>query len=193
MITNRDIEGRIDEAVRVQASIREKADVLRRMAGIWLDALKDGRKVIFFGNGGSAADAQHLVCELAGRFYMDRRPLPALALTVNTSTLTAIGNDYGFDDVFSRQLAGVGRAGDVAVGISTSGNSANVVRALETARLLGLVTISLTGRSGGLCRDLCDLWLGIESDDTPRVQEGHILAGHIVCALVERELFGDGA
>ncbi len=190
MITNREIEDRVDEAVRVQASLRDKADLLARMAGLWIAALREGRKVIFFGNGGSAADAQHLVCELAGRFYMDRRPLPALALTVNTSSLTAIGNDYGFEEVFSRQLAGVGREGDVAVGISTSGNSPNVVKALETARGMGLCTIGLTGRTGGRCRELCDLWLGIESDDTPRVQEGHILAGHIVCALVERELFG---
>ena len=137
MITREEIRVRVEESIRVKRTLVEQAELLDRIAELWTGAIRAGHKVIFFGNGGSAADAQHLECELAGRFYQDREPLAALSLTVNSSSLTAIGNDYGYDQVFSRQLAGIGRAGDVAVGISTSGNSANVVRALETAPARG--------------------------------------------------------
>lgn len=193
VIDPNEIEARIEAAIAVKRSLKGHALTICHVAEAWRDALQAGNKVIFFGNGGSAADAQHLECELAGRFYLDRRPLPAVALTVNSSSLTAIGNDFGFEQVFARQLEGIARPGDVAVGISTSGNSPNVVVALRKARELGLVTIGFTGRGGGQARELCDLWLPIDSDDTPRIQEGHILAGHIACEMVERELFGESA
>jgi D-sedoheptulose 7-phosphate isomerase len=188
-----EIKGRIEAAIAVKRSLLDQATTVALVAEAWLHALRAGNKVIFFGNGGSAADAQHLECELAGRFYLDRRPLPAVALTVNSSSLTAIGNDYGFDQVFARQLEGIAHPGDVAVGLSTSGNSPNVVLALQKARGLGLVIVAFTGRNGGRMRDLCDLWLPIDSEETPRIQEGHILAGHIACEMVEREMFGGGA
>jgi len=184
------VRARIEESIRVKQTLLEQIPLLLVMAEAWTEAIRDGKKVLFFGNGGSAADAQHLVCELAGRFYLDRQPVPALSLTVNTSSLTAIANDYSYEDIFSRQLLGVGHRGDVAVGISTSGTSKNVVRALEEARTLGMVTVGWTGRKGAAVRELSDHWLGIDSDDTPRVQEGHILAGHIVCELTEQALFG---
>ena len=190
MIAVEEIRRRIEESIRVKSSLLGQAELIKKMAEVWSDALRQGNKVIFFGNGGSAADAQHLECELSGRFYLDRRPLAALSLTVNTSSLTAIGNDFGYEQIFARQLEGIARSGDVAVGISTSGNSPNVLLALEKARALGLATVGFTGRGGGKVRGLCDHWLGIDSEETPRVQEGHILAGHIICELVERELFG---
>lgn len=143
---------------------------------------------MFCGNGGSAADSQHLAAELEGRFLIDRRPFAAVALTTNTSSLTAIGNDFGFDTVFERQVRGLGRANDALFAISTSGNSANVLRALQAAREIGLVTIGLTGSTGGKMAPLCDLALRIPSPSTPRIQEMHILAGHIVCDIVERAL-----
>ncbi|MEZ4649948.1 MAG: D-sedoheptulose 7-phosphate isomerase [Candidatus Eisenbacteria bacterium] len=190
MITIQEIEAQIAESVRVKESLKAEAPRLKEFALLWVEAIRRGNQIFFFGNGGSAADAQHLVCELAGRFYLERKPLPVTALTVNTSSLTAIANDYSYDDIFARQLEGLARPGDIAVGISTSGNSPNVVKALEVARRLEVVTVGFTGRGGGKMRDLCDHWLGIDSDTTPRIQEGHILAGHIVCELTERELFG---
>jgi len=189
VIDPQEIAKRIEESIRVKRALLGQAERLKAIAEIWRDAIRAGHQVILFGNGGSAADAQHIVCELAGRFYLDRRPVAATALTVNTSSLTAIGNDYGFDEIFSRQLQGIAHPGDVAVGISTSGNSPNVLRALEAARKIGLVTVGFTGRGGGLMRAQCDQWLPIDSEETPRIQEGHILAGHILCELVERELF----
>jgi len=191
MITIEEIEGQIAESIRVKESLRAAAPQLRDFAVLWVEAIRRGNQLFFFGNGGSAADAQHLVCELAGRFYLDRKPLPVTALTVNSSSLTAIANDYSYDDIFSRQLEGLARPGDLAVGISTSGNSPNVVKALEVARRLEVVTIGFTGRGGGRMRPLCDHWLEIDSVEAPRIQEGHILAGHIVCELTERELFGE--
>jgi len=142
-----------------------------------------------FGNGGSAADAQHIAAELVGRFAFDRPALPALALSVNSSCVTAIGNDYGFDRVFSRQLEALARPGDIAIGISTGGNSANVLRAMSTARKIGLKTIALTGRSGGNLRNAVDYCICVPSNETPRIQECHILVGHIISELVEREIF----
>lgn len=189
MIRKSDVEARIDESVRVKTALRKSADLIVTMSRIVAECLEGGGKVLFFGNGGSAADAQHLACELAGRFYLDRPSLPAMALSVNTSSLTAIGNDYGYEHVFARQLEGIAKAGDVAVGISTSGNSPNVLRALEKAREMNLVTVGFTGRGGGRLKDLVDHCLQADSDETPRIQESHILAGHILCELVERELF----
>lgn len=148
-----------------------------------------GGKVFFFGNGGSAADAQHLAAEFTGRFLKERRALPALALSVNSSSLTAIGNDYGFDLVFARQLEALGKEGDVAVGISTSGNSSNVIRALEAAKSKSIFSVALTGKSGGKLKNVADCTICIPSEETPRIQECHILTGHLICEMVEEVLF----
>jgi D-sedoheptulose 7-phosphate isomerase len=155
-------------------------------------AYRAGHKALFFGNGGSAADAQHLAAELVGRYLRERRPLPALALSANSSAVTAIGNDYGYDDVFARQLEALSVVGDVAVAISTSGNSANVVKAVQRAKALGLGTIALTGSSGGRLRGLVDTLIAVPSEETPRIQECHILAGHILCDAVERAFEASG-
>jgi len=162
------------------------ADAADRIAA----SLRAGGKVMFFGNGGSAADGGHLAAELLGRFARERRPLAAACLADHTAAMTAIGNDYAYDDVFARQIAGLGRPGDVAIGLSTSGNSANVVRALETARELGLVTVALTGSSGGKVAAVVDVCIQVPSEDTPRVQELCMLLGHTLCELVEQELTG---
>jgi D-sedoheptulose 7-phosphate isomerase len=145
---------------------------------------------MFCGNGGSAADAQHLAAELIGRYKLDRAPLPALALTVDTSALTAIANDYSFDEIFARQVRGIGRANDVLIAISTSGTSSNVLRAIEAAREKGITTIGLTGQSGGRMRQLCDICVSVPSDQTNHIQEMHIAIGHMICGAVEQRLFG---
>ena len=155
-----------------------------------VECLRAGGKVLFCGNGGSAADAQHLAAELVGRFKMERRALPAMALGVNTSSLTAIGNDYGYEDVFARQVAAFGRASDVLVAISTSGRSPNVLRAVQVARDVGIVSVALTGAGGGELRLRCDVAVVVPSDDVARIQEAHITVGHIWCEIVERSLFG---
>ena len=182
----------------IEASIATKQSLLRspevvltvaKVSEILVNALKQGNKALLFGNGGSAADAQHIAAELVGRFAFDRPALPALALSVNSSCVTAIGNDYGFDQVFSRQIEALARSGDVAVGISTSGNSANVLRAMSTAKKIGLKTIALTGRSGGSLKNAVDYCICAPSSETPRIQECHILIGHIISELVEREIF----
>lgn len=152
-------------------------------------AFSNGNKVLFCGNGGSAADAQHLAAEFSGRFYTDRNPLPSEALHCNTSYLTAVGNDYGFDVVYSRMLKGIGREGDILVGLSTSGNSVNIIKAFEQARQMGVVTIGFTGATGGEMKALSDYFVNVPSTDTPRIQECHIMLGHIVCQLVEKALF----
>jgi D-sedoheptulose 7-phosphate isomerase len=152
-------------------------------------ALSSGHKVIFFGNGGSAADAQHLAAELTGRYMMERRALAALTLTANTSSLTAIGNDYSYEMVFALQIEALGFPGDLAVGISTSGKSANVLRALEVARSKRMTTAALTGKTGGELLSAVDYCIRIPSSCTPRIQEAHILTGHILCEIVEQELF----
>lgn len=156
------------------------------------DALKRGNKIMFCGNGGSAADAQHLAAELVGRYLIDRAALPALALTVDTSALTAIANDYSYGEVFARQLAGLGQPGDVLVALSTSGNSKNVLRAIEVARDKSIRTIGLTGQSGGLMRQLCDICICVPSDRTNHIQEMHIAVGHVICGAVERAMSGHG-
>ena len=155
-----------------------------------VDALAAGGKVLVFGNGGSAADSQHIAAELVSRFRRERGALAAIALTTDTSILTAIGNDYGFDQVFARQVLACGRKGDVFIGLSTSGTSPNVLRAFEAARELGLVSIGFTGNRGGPMRELCDHLIEVPAADTPRIQEGHLVLGHILCGLVERARFG---
>jgi len=164
------MEGIVDLASRIVASIQQ------------------GGKVLFFGNGGSASDAQHLACEFVVKLKDDRRPLPALALTVNTSILTAAANDYSFEAVFSRQVEALGKKGDIAIGISTSGNSSNVIAALASARKKGLVTVVLTGQSGGAISGTVDIEIKVPSDVTAHIQEAHILIGHILCELVEKNL-----
>jgi D-sedoheptulose 7-phosphate isomerase len=154
------------------------------------DAFKNGNSVYFAGNGGSAADAQHLAAEFSGRFYKDRKALPSDALHCNTSYLTAVANDYSYDVIYARLLEGLAKPGDVLVGISTSGNSANIVKAFEMAKTIGVVTIGFTGASGGKMKELSDYLINIPSNTTPRIQESHILVGHIICELVEIQIFG---
>jgi D-sedoheptulose 7-phosphate isomerase len=149
----------------------------------------NGRKVLLFGNGGSAADAQHIAAEFVGRFAVERRPLPALSLSTDTSVLTALSNDYGFESVFARQIRGLAHAGDTAIGISTSGNSPNVLHAVEAARSLGLYTIGLTGETGGKMKGRVEVLFSVPSQYTPRIQETHIMIGHIICDLIDRMLF----
>jgi D-sedoheptulose 7-phosphate isomerase len=151
-------------------------------------ALQSGGKLMFCGNGGSAADSQHLAAELTGRFILDRKPLAALALSTDTSALTCIANDYSFDEVFARQVQGLGRSGDVLIGISTSGNSRNVIRAVEEAKALGMSVIGLLGRDGGALRELCDVAIVVPSQVTARIQESHILIGHTLCGMIEQQL-----
>ena len=152
-------------------------------------AFKNGNKVLFCGNGGSAADAQHLAAEFSGRFYTDRKALPAEALHCNTSYLTAVGNDYSFDVIYSRLIDGIGQHGDVLIGLSTSGNSKNIIKAFETAKEKGMVTIGFTGMTGGQLKSVSDYLINVPSTDTPRIQESHILIGHIICQLVEEKIF----
>ncbi|MFP4387805.1 MAG: D-sedoheptulose 7-phosphate isomerase [Desulfococcaceae bacterium] len=174
-----------------ERTIRERTGVLSSVADAVAESLAAGRKLLIFGNGGSAADAQHIAAEFVNRFRMERPPLAALALTTDTSALTAIGNDYAFAQVFSKQVRALGRAGDVALGISTSGNSENVVAGLQAAREAGLRTIGMTGRGGGKLRNLCDLLLDVDSEVAARIQETHITMAHILCELVDRMLFAE--
>ena len=152
-------------------------------------AFKNGKHVYFCGNGGSAADAQHLAAEFSGRFYKDRKALPAEALHCNTSYLTAVANDYSFDDIYSRLIDGIGIEGDILIGLSTSGNSKNIINAFETAKQKKMITIGFTGETGGNMKPLCDHLINIPSTDTPRIQESHIMVGHIICQLVEEKYF----
>jgi D-sedoheptulose 7-phosphate isomerase len=184
------IQRRIEERIVVTQGLLSQVPVYTEVANKLIEAYRAGKKALFFGNGGSAADAQHIAAEFVGKYYLDRRPLPALALTVNTSILTAIGNDYGFEQVFSRQIKALGNAGDIAIGISTSGNSANVIEGLCAAKHANMITIGMTGLDGGLLKDRTDYCICIPSKDTPRIQEAHILIGHIWSELVEQALFG---
>jgi len=182
----------------ISASIETKQQLLKdenllkvidKVVDTITNAFQSGRKVYFCGNGGSAADAQHLAAEFSGRFYIDRKALPAEALHCNTSYITAVGNDYSYDVIYSRIIDGIGIAGDVLIGLSTSGNSKNIVKAFESAREKKITTIGLTGASGGQMKSLSDYLINIPSTDTPRIQESHILAGHIICQLVEEKIF----
>lgn len=163
--------------------------LLQDVADLCIRTFKADGKVLFCGNGGSAADAQHIAAELSGRFYTDREPLYAEALHVNSSYMTAVANDYSFDVVYSRMVKACGRKGDVLVGISTSGNSKNIIAALEEAKKAGMITVGMTGEGGGKMRSLCDYLLQSPSNDTPRIQETHILMGHIICQLIEEGLY----
>ena len=183
----------------VQASINVKQDVLQNedllqtveeCIAVIVQAFKNGNKVLFCGNGGSAADAQHLAAEFSGRFYTDRDALPAEALHCNSSYLTAVANDYSYDVIYSRLIKGIGNKGDVLVGLSTSGNSANIYNAFEVAKEKGMTTIAFTGLTGGTLKSLSDYLINVPSTDTPRIQESHIMLGHIICQLVEAEYFG---
>lgn len=163
---------------------------VQRVADVCVDALKAGKKIMFCGNGGSAADSQHLSAELVSRLMYNRPGLSAMALTVDTSALTAIGNDYGFENAFSRQVEAIGHEGDVLIAISTSGNSPNVVKAIEVAKQKNIMVIGKTGKGGGRMAELCDITLRMPSHETPKIQECHMMLGHIYCALIEETLFG---
>jgi len=183
----------IEESIAVkQRLLRDEQFLvtLDLVAKLMVGALQKGHKLFFMGNGGSAADAQHLAAEFVGRYLRERAPLPAVALCTNTSSLTAIANDYSFDTVLVRQLQALGTAGDVAVGLSTSGNSRNILHAMEAAKARGMITVGLSGESGGLLKERVDYCLCIPSRETPRIQEAHILIGHLLCEIVEDELFG---
>lgn len=175
---------------QIQASIAAKSQLpisdINAAAGILVDAFKNHHKLLVAGNGGSAADAQHIAAELVGRYKSERQALPAIAITANSSSITAIGNDYGFDHIFSRHVEALGNRGDVFMAISTSGNSPNIIKAVEAAKARHIVTIGMTGESGGKLAEICDLTLKMPSNDTPRIQECHILVGHILCDLIEK-------
>ena len=167
----------------------ELLDTIRRVANVMVEALRNGRRILWCGNGGSAADAQHLAAELSGRFYYDRPPLNSEALHCNTSYLTAVANDYGYDLIYSRMINGSCQKGDVLVGLSTSGSSKNIVNAFKKAKELGVITVALTGETGGEMKALADYLLNVPSSDTPRIQECHIMLGHIICEMVEATIF----
>lgn len=191
-----DFEQRVTRSIQASIAVKqlllgdgELVSIIAKVSERAADTFSRGNKVLLFGNGGSAADAQHIAAEFVGRFAFDRPALPALALSVNTSCVTAIGNDYGFDLVFSRQIEALARSGDLAIGISTSGNSANVFHGFSVARKMGLCTVALTGRSGGKLKNVVDHCICAPSNETPRIQECHILIGHIISELVEETIF----
>jgi len=186
---------------QIQASIDTKQNILnddalmQTIAEVGRECValyKNSKKTLLAGNGGSAADAQHIAAELVGRYGFDRPSIPSIALTTDTSNLTAIGNDYGYDKVFSRQMEGMGSEGDLFIGISTSGNSVNIVNAINAAKDKGVKTVALVGRDGGEMAKLADYAIIVPSNDTPRIQESHILIGHMICDIIEKELFGNG-
>ena len=190
-ITMKRIEQALQESIDVKRTILN-SDLLKsvaQVAELIEDALRSGHKILFCGNGGSAADAQHLAAELSGRFYFDRPPLPAEALHCNTSYLTAVANDYGYDEIYARIVRGSGNKGDILIGLSTSGNSENILKAFDVAQKKGLKIIAFTGENGGKMKAYADILLNIPSHDTPRIQEAHITLGHIICELVEVALF----
>ncbi len=190
---NDKIKNIIESSIEVKKAIladNEFIQLVVECSDVITNAFKQGNKVLFCGNGGSAADAQHLAAEFSGRFYTDRTALPAEALHCNTSYLTAVANDYSYDVVYSRLINGIGNPGDILVGLSTSGNSKNIVEAFKTAKTKNMITIGLTGTSGGQMKPICDFLLNVPSNDTPRIQESHIMLGHIICQLVEEKYFG---
>jgi D-sedoheptulose 7-phosphate isomerase len=187
------IKEKIQASINVKTLILSNTTLLETISKVAAEIVNtykqnDG-KVLFCGNGGSAADAQHIAAELSGRFYTDREPLFAEALHVNSSYMTAVANDYSYDEVYSRMVKAAGRKGDVLIGISTSGNSANVVKAIEEANKRGMITVGMTGEKGGKMKDLCKYIINVPSNDTPRIQESHILIGHILCEIVENKMF----
>jgi D-sedoheptulose 7-phosphate isomerase len=186
------IKSIIEASIQVKQTLLQDETLLQTIQDITTEivsSLKNGGRLYFCGNGGSAADAQHLAAEFSGRFYKDRNALPAEALHVNTSYLTAVGNDYGFDVIYSRLVEGIMNKGDVLVGLSTSGNSANIVKAFEAAKSKGVITVGFTGLTGGVLKSLSDFLINVPSADTPRIQESHIMIGHIICQLAEESYF----
>ncbi|MEA1892977.1 MAG: D-sedoheptulose 7-phosphate isomerase [Campylobacterota bacterium] len=189
------IKDQIKKSYETKQNIYNNEDLLNnieKVSRLCVDIYRGSNKTILAGNGGSAADAQHIAAELVGRYGFDRPSIPSLALTTDTSNLTAIGNDYGYDKVFSRQLEGMGQDGDLFIGISTSGNSINIINAFRSAKEKNITTVALVGRDGGEMAKIADISLIVPSDSTPRIQESHILIGHILCDIIEKELFGDG-
>lgn len=189
------IYNQIAESAATKQAILESEpllDMIEIVAKACLAVYRNGKKTMLAGNGGSAADAQHIAAELVGRYGFDRPSIPSLALTTDTSNLTAIGNDYGYDKVFSRQVEGMSQKGDLFIGISTSGNSQNIINAFESAKERGVTTVALVGRDGGKMAAMADYAIIIPSNSTPRIQESHILIGHILCDIIEKELFGGG-
>ena len=181
-----------DSVAAKEAFIATQKDKVLTLVGWIVDSMRAGGKMLIFGNGGSAADAQHLAAEFVNRFLIDRPPLPAIALTTDSSIITSVGNDFSFDDIFTKQIQALGKEGDIALGISTSGNSPNVVNAIEEARKLGLKTAVLTGGNGGKLLALADLVLNVPTDQTPHIQEAHLWIEHLLCQLVDQALFGQG-
>ena len=189
------IKNQIKKSYETKLAIYENEELLNKIlevSKLCVKLYRGSNKTILAGNGGSAADAQHIAAELVGRYGFDRPSLPSLALTTDTSNLTAIGNDYGYDKVFSRQLEGMGQKGDIFIGISTSGNSINIINAFNSAKEKGIMTVALTGRDGGEMAKIADYAIVVPSDSTPRIQEAHILIGHIICDIIEKEIFSDG-
>ena len=187
------ITDKINQTIRVKQNILKDNEFVKKIdeiARVIVSAYRENKKVILFGNGGSAADAQHLAGELVGKFYLERKALASIALTTNTSELTAIANDYNFNRVFARQVEALVNPGDIVIGITTSGNSLNVIEGIKEAKCRGAVTIGFTGASGGKLKENVDYLLAVPSEDTPHIQESHIMIGHIICYLVEKELFG---
>lgn len=186
------IKNLLKESIKVKDElIKNRIDIIEEIAKRIIDALKKGKKVIIFGNGGSAADSQHMAAELVGRFNKDRCALPAIALSTNTSIISSVANDYDYSLVFSKQIEALGQVGDIALGLSTSGNSPNVIKAIKIAKEKGLTTIGLTGEDGGSLAKICHISLNVPSKSTPRIQEAHITCIHIFCDLVENNLFKD--
>ena len=186
------VRSHIEASIKAKQLILADAELMQMIADIAckvIGAYRNNKKTLLAGNGGSAADAQHIAGELVARFYFDRPGLPSIALTTDSSVITAIGNDYGYDHLFARQVQALGNEGDIFFGLSTSGNSPNILKALDACKEKGILTIGLTGRTGGKMVDKCDFCIKVPSDDTPRIQESHILIGHIICWLVEEELF----
>jgi len=179
----------LDESIKVKEGIKYLAPIIREISEEIIKAYKKKKKVVLFGNGGSAADAQHIAAEFVGKFYKDRESLPSLAFHTNTSVITATANDFGYDLIFERQVSSFVETGDIAIGISTSGNSPNVIKGLEKAKEKGAITVGMTGQKENKIEKIVDYCLKIPSSDTPRIQEGHITVGHIICYLVEKELF----
>lgn len=186
------ISKHIKDSIHIKEQlIKTSLKVIAQVADEIVRAYQKGNKVVWFGNGGSAADAQHLSAELLGKFYIKRKALESVALTTNTSVLTAVANDYGFSEIFARQVEALVNRGDVTIGISTSGNSPNVIRGIEQSKRQGAVTVAFTGATGGKLKGNTDYLVAVPSTDTPRIQESHIMIGHIICYLVEKELFGE--
>jgi len=188
LLIKKAIKNTIETKKKILAD-KNTLSIIEKVTEEMIKAFKNDKKVLLCGNGGSAADAQHIAAELSGKFYLDRKPLFAEALHTNTSFLTAVANDYSYEEVFTRAVKSMGREGDILIGISTSGNSLNVIKAIETANKKKLLTIGLTGKSGGKMKDLCKYLIKVPSTDTPRIQESHILIGHIICEIVEKNLF----